>query len=47
MKDWKAAVRTWKKGGYNAGQNFSRNTGGDNTAGTVDTAKYTDAGFPD
>ena len=51
MKDWKAAVRTWKtkRGDFDVGKSGSYGgfKKGDNTAGTVDVSKYEKAGIPD
>ena len=50
MKDWRAAVRTWKKNRGENGAGKSRSYGsfkkGDNTAGQVDSQKLRDAGIP-
>lgn len=47
MKDWKAAVRTWKKQGGTHGNERTGFSRGDNTAGAVDSSKYDKAGIPD
>lgn len=49
MRDWKATVRTWRKGDNNGTRKngLQQDFKGDNTAGTVNTTKYDKTGIPD